>query len=84
MNKQTSTLLMVVQCQNFVGMHLSIWNNDVSIHENGKSGFIQMNRSFDLSGPTELAKFRVFIYSKMEHKTNKIRGSLYISGKPDN
>ena len=35
--------------------------------------FIQTNRSYDVSGPTKLAKFRVFIYSKMEHKMNKIR-----------
>ena len=43
--------------------------------------FIQTNRSFDLSGPVELAKFRVLIHSKMEHKINKIRRNLYVSGK---
>ena len=43
--------------------------------------FIQTNRSFDLSGPIKLAKFRVFIYSKIEHKISKIRRNLYTSGK---
>ena len=43
--------------------------------------FIQTNRSFDLSGPIKLAKFRVFIYSKMEHEINKIRRNLYNSEK---
>ena len=38
--------------------------------------FNQKNRSFDLSGPIKLATFRVFIYSKMEHKINKIRKTL--------
>ena len=45
-----------------------------------KMVFIQTNRSFDLSGPIKLAKFRVFIYSKMEHKINKIRRNLCTSG----
>ena len=44
--------------------------------------FIQANRSFDLSGPIKLAKFRVYIYSKMEHKINKIRRNLYTNEKP--
>ena len=35
----------------------------------------------DLSGPIKLAKFRVDIYSKMEHKI-KIRRNLYTSEKP--
>ena len=43
--------------------------------------FIQANRSFDRSGPIKLAKFRVFIYSKMEHKI-KIRRNLYTNEKP--
>ena len=34
--------------------------------------FIQANRSFDLSDPIQPATFGVFIYSKMEHKINKI------------
>ena len=33
--------------------------------------FTQTNRSFDFSGPIKLATFRVFIYSKMEHKVSK-------------
>ena len=32
--------------------------------------FIETNRSFDLSGPIKLTKFREFIYSKMENKMN--------------
>ena len=44
--------------------------------------FIQTNRSFDLSGAIKLAKFRVFIYSRMEDKINKIRRNVYTSGKP--
>ena len=43
---------------------------------------IQVNRSFDLSGPIKLAKFKVFVYSKMEHKISKIRRNLYASEKP--
>ena len=41
--------------------------------------FIQANQSFDLSGLIKLAKFRAFIYSKMEHKINKIRRNLHTS-----
>ena len=44
--------------------------------------FIQANRSFDLSDPIKVAKFRVFIYSKMGHKIHKIRRNLYTSEKP--
>ena len=47
-----------------------------------KVGFIQKNRTFDLSGPIKLATFRVFIYLKIEHKINKIHRNLYNSGKP--
>ena len=47
-----------------------------------KVAFIQANRTFDLTGPIKLAKFRVFICSKMEHKINKIRRNLYTSEKP--
>ena len=43
--------------------------------------FIQVNRSFDLSGPIKLATFSVFIHSKMEHKISKNRRNLYTSGK---
>ena len=82
LNKQTSAFFMVARCQRVVGKHLSIQNNRVSIDENRKSGFIQANRPFDLSGPIKLAKFTVFIYSKMEHKINKIRRNVYTSEKP--
>ena len=62
--------------------HLSVKNNRVSMDENRKSDFqIQTNRSFDLSDPIKLATFSVYIYSKMEHKINKIRRNLYTSGK---
>ena len=46
--------------------------------------FVQsmLNRSSDLSGHVKLAKFRLFIYSKLEPKINKPYGNLYISGKP--
>ena len=44
--------------------------------------FIQMNRSFDLSGPIKPVTFRVLIYSEMGHKINKIRRNLYTNGKP--
>ena len=43
--------------------------------------FIQANQSLDLSGPIKLAKFRVFIYLKMEHKVNKIHRNLYTNEK---
>ena len=67
-NKQTSTVLMVALCQHVVGKHLSIAFRWMKIE---KVVFIQLNRSSDLSCPTKLAKFRLFIYSKMEHKINK-------------
>ena len=46
--------------------------------------FVQsmLNRSSDLSGPIKQAKFRLFIYSKLEPKINKIYRNLYISEKP--
>ena len=46
--------------------------------------FVQsmLKRSSDLSGRKQLAKFRLFIYSKLEPKINKIFRNLYISGKP--
>ena len=46
--------------------------------------FVQsmLNRSSDLSGRIKLAKFRLFIYSKLESKINKIYRNLYISEKP--
>ena len=52
--------------------------------KNERVAFIQMNQSFDFSGPTKMAKFRVFIYLKMEPKRNKICRNLYAmaSGKP--
>ena len=50
--------------------------------ENSESGFYPANRSFDLSCPIKLAKFRVFIYSKMERKINKIDRNLYTSEMP--
>ena len=60
---------------------LSVKNNRVSMNENRKSDFqIQTIRSFDYSDPIKLATFSVFIYSKMEHKINKIRRNLYTSG----
>ena len=45
--------------------------------------FVQsmLNRSFDLSGGIKLAKIRLFYYSKLEPKINKIYRNLYISGK---
>ena len=39
--------------------------------ENRKSGFYPGEPIFDLNGPVKLTKFRVFIYSKMEHKLTK-------------
>ena len=46
--------------------------------------FVQsmLNRSSDLSGRMKLAKFTLFIYSKLEPKINKIYRNLRISGKP--
>ena len=46
--------------------------------------FVQstLNRSSDLSGRIKLAKFRLFIYSSLEYKINKISKNLYISGNP--
>ena len=46
--------------------------------------FVQsvLNRSSDLRDSLKLARFRLFIYSKLEPKTSTIYGSLYISGKP--
>ena len=41
-----------------------------------------LNPSSDLSGRIKLAKFRLFIYSKLEPKRNKLDRDLYISGKP--
>ena len=45
--------------------------------------FVQsmLNRSSDLSSRIKLAKFRLFIYSKLEPKINKIYRNLYISEK---
>ena len=42
---------------------------------------VQTIRSFDLRGPMKLVTFRMFAYSKMEHKINKTRRNLYTSGK---
>ena len=46
--------------------------------------FVQsmLNRSSDLSGRMKLAKFKLFIYSKLEPKINKIYRNLYVSEKP--
>ena len=46
--------------------------------------FVQsmLNWLFDLSGRIKLAKFRLFIYSKLEPKINQIYRNLYASGKP--
>ena len=46
--------------------------------------FVQsiLNRSSDLSGRIKLVKFKLFIYSKLEPKINKIYRNLYISGQP--
>ena len=46
--------------------------------------FVQwmLNRSSDLSDRIKLAKFRLFIYSKLEPKISKIYRNSYISGKP--
>ena len=41
-----------------------------------------LNRSSDLSGRIKLAKFRLFIYSNLDPKLNKIYRNIYISGKP--
>ena len=43
--------------------------------------FVQ-SMSSDLSVPIKLAKFGLFIYSKLEPKINKIYRNEYISGKP--
>ena len=79
--KQTSLNKLVVWCQGVIGKCLSVQNNCVAMDENRKVIFIQMNQSFDFSGPIKLTTFRVFIYSKMEHKINKIHRNLYTSGK---
>ena len=51
-------------------------------NRNNVAAFSSMsNRSSDLSGRIKLAKFRLFIYSKLEPKI-KVYGNLYISGKP--
>ena len=83
-NKQTSIFFMVVQCQHVVGKRFSIQNNHVSMDENRKkSGFYPDQPIIDLSDPIKLAKFRLFIYWKMEHKINKIRRNVYTSRKPE-
>ena len=71
----------IAPCQRVVGKRLLIQNNRVAMDEKRISGFIQRNRSFDLIGPIKLAKFRMFIYLKMEHKVDKNRRNLYTSGK---
>ena len=47
-------------------------------------GQSMLNQSFDLRGGIELAKFRLFIYSKLEPEINKIYRNFSISGKPRN
>ena len=82
-SKQTSTNMMVARCQCVVGRHLSIQNNRVLMDENSKSVFLFRRTDHLISAaPAKLATFRVFIYSKMEHKINKVRRNLYASGKP--
>ena len=46
--------------------------------------FVQsmLNRSSDLSGRIKLVKFRLFTYSKLEPKINKICRNLHISESP--
>ena len=71
-----------------VGKALSTWNNPVSMDENSNkvAAFCSINIeliiSDDLSGRIRLAKFRLFMYSKLEPKINKIYRNLYISEKP--
>ena len=81
-NKQTSTLLMVAWCQASLASAFQSRTIAFRWMKIVKVVFIQANRSFDLSSPIKLAKFRVFIHSKMEHKINKIRRNLYTSEKP--
>ena len=45
-------------------------------------GQSMLNRSSDLRGCTELAKFRLFIYSKLEPEINKIYRNFSTHGKP--
>ena len=45
-------------------------------------GQSMLNRSSDLRGGIELAKFRLFIYSKLQPEINKIYRNFSTSGKP--
>ena len=76
-NNQTSTLLIVSQCQSVVGKRLQSRTIAFRWMKIEKVAFIQANRSFDLSGPIKLVNVRVFIYSKMERKINNSYKFIY-------